>query len=240
MAVRLTEQQKRWARFYVVDFNATQAAVDAGHCYVHDPLVLIYVQQLVDQKRMFEVLTPLQQKVVVNIIAGMSDIDSYYAAEGKAATRQSAAASVSHMLTDRNVKAYLDAMKREAVSTAVMGRTEMLERLSLLSRTPMSDLIEWFSIMDDSGRPTGQTFWRVKESAKQNPLAMASIAELTAGKDGFKLKQHSQLAAMKQLADLEGYNKPQKIEQSGVVTSVQMSKEDYAEARKQMLEKDDC
>jgi len=240
MAVRLTEQQKRWARFYIIDFNATQAARDAGYCYVHDPLVLIYVQQLVDQKQMFDALTPLQQKVVVNIIAGMSDIDSYYAAEGKAATRESAAASVSHMLTDRNVKAYVDAMKQEAVNSAVMGRTEMLERLSLLSRTPMSDLIEWHSILNDSGEPTGQTFWRIRESAKQDPLAMASIAELTAGKDGFKLKQHSQLAAMKQLADMQGYNKPQKIEQSGVVASVQMSKEEYAEVRKKMLEDDDC
>ena len=69
---------------------------------------------------------------------------------------------------------------------------------------------------------------------------MASIAEVTAGKDGIKIKQHSPLTAMKQLADIEGYNKPQKIEQSGVVTSIQMSKEEYAEARKEMLDQDDC
>ena len=60
MAVRLTEQQKRWARFYVVDFNATQAARDAGYsrksaaeagyCNAHNPLVLIYVQELMDRR----------------------------------------------------------------------------------------------------------------------------------------------------------------------------------------------
>jgi len=60
MAVRLTEQQKRWARFYVIDFNATQAARDAGYsqksaaeagyCNAHNPLVLVYVQERVDKR----------------------------------------------------------------------------------------------------------------------------------------------------------------------------------------------
>ncbi len=171
-------------------------------------------QPIDNNKKMFDDLQPLQQKVAINVIAGMSNIDAYYAAGGKAKTKRAAESSVSGILRDRKVRAYLDSMKQEAVSSAVMGRTEMLERLSLLARTPLSDLIEWHSVLDDASKPTGQTFWRVKESAKQDPQAMATIAELTAGKDGFKLKQHSQLAAMKQLADLEGYNAAKQIDHS--------------------------
>lgn len=171
-------------------------------------------EPLDNKQQMFDRLQPLQQKVVINVLAGMSNIDAYYAAGGKSKTRGSAEACVSRMLSDAKVRAYLDVMKQEAVTSAVMSRTEMLERLSLLARTPLSDLIEWHSVLDDEGKPTGQTFWRVKESAKQDPLAMATIAELTAGKDGFKLKQHSQLAAMKQLADLEGYNAAKQIDHS--------------------------
>ena len=193
-----------------------------------------------DTQGMFDCLQPLQQKVVVGIIAGLSDIDAYYAGGGKSKNRESAAAVVSRMLTDAKVRAYLDLMKRAAVKSAVMGREEMLERLSNLSRTNMDDLLEWHVPRNEEGEPDRQSFWMIKESARQDPNAMASIAEVTAGKDGIKVKQHSPLAAMKQLADLGGYNKPQKIEQSGTVTSVQMSKEDYAEVRKQMLADDDC
>lgn len=52
----LTEQKKLWARYYVVDFNATKAAVSAGYAVSgantrgyelsHDPLTLAYVYEL--------------------------------------------------------------------------------------------------------------------------------------------------------------------------------------------------
>jgi len=195
-----------------------------------------------EQKKMLDDLAPLQKRVAINVIAGMSDIDAYYAGKGKAKNRASAESIVSRMLRNAKVKKFLDSMSQEAVSSAVMTRQEMLERLSNLSRVNMSDLIEWSvsESKDDEGNPTEQTIWAIKESAQQDPNAMASIAEVTAGKEGFKIKQHSPLAAMKQLADMEGYNKPQKIEQSGVVASIQLSKEEFMEVRKQMLEKDDC
>lgn len=193
-----------------------------------------------NKQQMFNNLQPLQQKVVINVLAGMSNIDAYYAADGKAKTKRAAEASVSQILSNRKVSAYLDIMKQEAVTSAIMSRTEMLERLSNLSRVNTSDIVEWHVVRNDAGEPTGQAFWSIKESAEQDPYVMASISEVTAGKDGFKIKQHSPLAAMKQLADLGGYNKPQKIEQSGMVTTVQMTKEEYAKVRKQMLEKDDC
>jgi len=41
---------------------------------------------------------------------------------------------------------------------------------------------------------------------------ICAISELTAGKDGLKVKLHDQKAAMKQLAELMGYNKPQQVE----------------------------
>jgi len=195
-----------------------------------------------DQKKMLEELTPLQKKVAINVIAGMSNIDAYYEAGGKCKTKASAEASASQILSNLKVKVFIESMSHEAVNSAVMTRQEMLERLSNLSRVNMSDLIDWGTVpgTDGEGNPTEQSIWAIKESAQQDPNAMASIAEVTAGKEGIKIKQHSPLAAMKQLADIEGYNKPQKIEQSGVVTSIQMSKEEYAEARKKMIAEDDC
>ena len=74
----------------------------------------------------------------------------------------------------------------------------------------------------------------------QNPLQAASISEVTAGKDGIKIKQHSPLQAMKMLSDMQGFNAPMKTEQSGTIATVQMSKEEYAETRRKMMEEDDC
>lgn len=82
MAVRLTEQQKRWARFYVVDFNATQAAVDAGYSRSsassrgyensHNPLVLIYVQELKDKRNK---RTDIDADYVLHRLADIDNMD---------------------------------------------------------------------------------------------------------------------------------------------------------------------
>ncbi|AUR82916.1 terminase small subunit [Vibrio phage 1.029.O._10N.261.55.A7] len=183
-----------------------------------------------EQKELFDKLTPLQQKVCTNIVSGMSDIDSYEKGGGKANSKESARASVSRMLTDVNVSSFLNSMKHQAVNSAIMSREEMMERLSNLSRVNMSDLISWHITRStsDDGEEVEQTLWSIKESAEQDPYAMASIAEVTAGKEGFKVKQHSPLAAMAQLAKLAGYDAPQQIEST--VTQVNYSSEEYKKA----------
>ncbi len=167
-----------------------------------------------EQKELFNDLTPLQQRVATNVISGMSNIDSYRAAGGKAKSQESAEATVSELLSNPKVKAFVESMKQEALKGAVMTRQEMLERLSNLARVNMSDLISWHTVQseDDDGNTIEQSIWSIKESAQMDPYVMASIAELTAGKEGFKIKQHSPLAAMKQLADMAGYNAAQKFD----------------------------
>ena len=170
-----------------------------------------------EQKALFDALTPLQQKVSTYSLSGKSNIDSYKLGGGKAKTQEAAEAAASIMLSNVKVKAFLTIMRQEAVVSAVMSRTEMLERLSALGRTNMSDLIEWRTTLSETteGEEVEQSAWTMKESAMLNPQQLASIAEVTAGRDGFKIKQHSPLAAMKQLADIEGYNAPTKTEVTG-------------------------
>ena len=160
-----------------------------------------------EQKKLFDALTPLQKKVTINVIAGMNNIDAYKAAGGKGKTESAKRASVTTMLANDSVKAFIDAMTQKAVTDAVMSRQEMLERLSDLSRTNMSDLIEWRTTLaeDADGQEIEQSCWAIKESALLNPKQASAIAEVSAGKEGYKIKQHSPLTAMKQLAELAGY-----------------------------------
>ncbi len=111
-------------------------------------------------------------------------------------------------------------MADHIVNPAIMSRNEMMERLSGLARTNMNDLVTWgiqgdteaSDKEDDSKNQGQQSVWVIKPSAIQDPTKIASISELTAGKEGFKIKQHSPLAAMKQLAELAGYEAPTKTD----------------------------
>lgn len=182
-----------------------------------------------EQKILFDKLTPLQKEVVLNSISGMNDIDSYKASSGKAKSDNTMRASVSGILTNLNVAAFKKSMANHIVNPAVMTRQEMIERLSGLARTNMSDLITWgvqgdtpetaiheggddldYEYEPENQEP--QSVWVIKPSALQDPNKVASIAEVSAGKEGIKIKQHSPLAAMKQLAELAGYDAPKQIE----------------------------
>ena len=170
-----------------------------------------------DQIKLFDALTPLQQKVATHSLKGHNNVDSYKLGGGKAKTNDAAEASASQIFGNLKFKAFIDAMKQASVTSAVMGRTEMLERLSVLSRVNMSDLIEWRTTLseDAEGQEVEQSCWAMKESAILDDHKLASIAEVKAGRDGFTIKQHSPLSAMKQLSDLAGYNEPIKTELTG-------------------------
>jgi phage terminase small subunit len=172
-----------------------------------------------DQKFLFDQLTQLQQRVATNVLSGMTQRQAYYVAGGTATNDDSADATVSALLSNTKVAAFMDAMKEQAVTEAVMGRQEALEKLSLLARTDLKDLVEFgdyeLGTDPESGAPIIQASWKIKPSAMQDPKQMAAIAELSATKDGVKIKTHSPLAAIQQLARMQGWESASKHEHTG-------------------------
>lgn len=170
------------------------------------------------QRALFDQLTVLQQRTAINVLSGMSQRDAYKAAGGKAKSEAAADQVACVMLRNIKVKAFMDSMLGEAVSDAVMSRQEAMERLTSLARISLADLIEFGTYElgeDGEGNPIVQTSFKIRDSALQDPKALPAIAELTAGRDGIKIKQHSPLQALKQLADLQGWNAPVKQEVTG-------------------------
>jgi len=169
-----------------------------------------------NQKYLFDQLTALQQRVATNVLAGMTQRQAYIMAGGAAEDENAMDASASRMLSDVRVAAFMDAMKEEAVSEAIMTRKEALEKLSTLARTDLKDLVDFGSYElgtdAESGNPIIQATWKVKPQALQDPKQMAAISELTAGRDGIKIKTHSPLDAIKQLAKMQGWETPQVID----------------------------
>ena len=120
------------------------------------------------------------------------------------------------MLTHAKIAQRLKELNASAVSAAIMTRQEALERLTSFARTDLADLVEFgsYEIGEQDGQPIIQAAWRIKDSVQQDHAKMAAISELAATKDGIKIKTHSPLQAMQQLAKMMGWEAPAKLDHS--------------------------
>lgn len=169
-----------------------------------------------EQQDLFDQLTALQQRTVTGVLAGMSNRAAYRVAGGTASTDESADSAVSTMLSSVKVKAFMDSMKLQAVSDAIMGREEMLARLSLFARKDLKDIVEFKTSVIGKDMETGediqQTGWFIPDSVLQDPDSLSIIDELSVDKFGPKIKTKDQVKAMAMIAKLQGYEAPTKVE----------------------------
>jgi phage terminase small subunit len=171
-----------------------------------------------EQMEMAKNLSNLQRMTILNRHMGMAPVDAYFAAGGKAKTVATAAASVSRMLKDVKVVAFNDSIIAAATTSAIMTREEALGILTNQARTNVSDIANFRRVKvgdDEEGEPAYQTVWDLKNSEDIKPEQMASIIEVSTGRDGLKFKMHDQKAAIKQLSDMEGWNAAQRVEHTG-------------------------
>lgn len=172
-----------------------------------------------EQQALFDNLTQLQQRTATGVLAGMSQRAAYYAAGGKADNDNAADAIASRMLSDAKVKSFMDSMKVQAVSDAIMTREEMLARLSLFARKGVKDIVRFDTAVIGKNMETGedvkQTGWFIPDTILQNDEDLSIISELEVGKFGPKIKTHSSLQAMAQIAKLMGYEAASKLELTG-------------------------
>lgn len=171
-----------------------------------------------EQKAAWDALTPLQQLMAPHILSGRRIADAYRIAKGEAADtmNQNTLRVVARQIAAQpTMKAYLDAMNCELVNAWIMQREEALERLTIIGRANLGDFIDFGEYQvgtDEDGNPVVQATWKLKDQAKIDPDLMAAVSELSAGKDGLKIKLHPALAALKQLAEMQGWDAPVKVQ----------------------------
>lgn len=170
-----------------------------------------------EQQLLFDDLTQLQQRTATGVLAGMTQRQAYYAAGGTAATDDAADVVASRMLTDVRVKAFMDSMKLQAVNDAIMGREEMMARLSTLSRYGVKDIVKFETCEVgrdmETGKELHQTAWHIPDDVPEERLSI--IESLEGGKGAPKIKTYSSIQAMALLAKLQGFEAAQKFEHSG-------------------------
>jgi phage terminase small subunit len=177
-------------------------------------------QMTPEQKLLFDELTELQQRTATGVLAGMTQRQAYYQAGGKAKDDPGADMSACQIIGNPKVKAFMDSMKVQAVSDAIMTREEAMKILTALGRGNLTDIVKFKTSHVGQNAETGddihQTTWLIDEDLQANdPEKLMIISELEVGKNGPKIKQHSKVAAIAQLAKMGGWEAAQKFEHAG-------------------------
>lgn len=173
-----------------------------------------------EQKALFDGLTELQQRIATNVLAGMTQRQAYWHAGGKAKDDPGADMSASQIISNPKVKAFMDSMKVQAVSDAIMTREEAMKILTGMARGNLTDIVKFKTVcigMDmETGEPLDQTAWTLDENLQEtDPDKLMIIESLEAGKNGPKIKAHSKSAAIALLAKMQGWESASKHEISG-------------------------
>ncbi|CNJ06124.1 phage terminase small subunit [Yersinia pseudotuberculosis] len=195
-----------------------------------------------EQKALFDALTQLQKKFVTHILKGKNQTQAYRKAGGKAKTSDSANVSANQIFNNLKVQAFLQSVQYETVNEAIMTYEEAMERLTLMGRTTIHDIATFGNYQigeDEDGQPVFQASWKFKDSKNIKPEHLAAVAELSTGKDGLKIKLHDPKAAIKQLAEMRGWEAPKKAELTGAnggpIQTSNLTPDEAAEAYRKLM-----
>lgn len=171
-----------------------------------------------EQQALSEPLTKLQRLIVLGMVGGKTQRQAYYDAGGKAKNDNTADASVSEILGNPRVDAFYKSMIAQVANTAIMTREEALERLSLIGRTHITDILEFrtvaVSTIGEDGEPStaDETIWLMKDSPDVEQRAAAAIKSVTLTKQGPKIEMYDARDAIAQISKMQGWDAAQKVD----------------------------
>jgi len=159
-------------------------------------------------------LTRFQRQLVINIVQhNMTGRDAARAAGSKAKKDSTLDSIACDTLRIQKVKAFRDLLIEQSLTEAIMSKTEALALLSEMAKTSITDLADFSKAQvgeDADGEPVYQTVWTFKDSKELDRRRAISIQEITAGRDGLKIKMHSRLESINQLSKILGWEAPTK------------------------------
>lgn len=151
-------------------------------------------------------LTDKQWAYVLNRTSGLdpteSVIDAY---DFKPGTKRSTLQGTAYDLERHpRIRAAIVELSKQAVTDAVMSRREALERLTRIARASVADVME--TGVDER---TGRTRLRFKHP---DAIDLECVSRMSDTHQGQNVQMHSPLVAIKQLAEMLGWEAPKRLE----------------------------
>lgn len=179
---------------------------------VHDELV---GKLTPEQEILFKKLTKLQKGLALHYLDGKKPAEAHRLAGGKCKNEKSRKDLAAQILANHSVRAFVDSVEKkvaeEVQTSKIMSRQEALERLSLMGRAKLSDVLEiaTVTLTDDEGKKYQESKVAFKGLDNLNELGDISLSEIKINqKTGeITIKQHDQKAAIKQVSEMLGYNR---------------------------------
>lgn len=152
------------------------------------------------QRSAFERLNDREQRFALKILSGSSGPEAIEAGWPHSNERNLRAGAVRNR---PHVHAFLTEMQCTLIDDAIMSRNEAMERLTKIARTYITDVVEIKEInWGTEEAPDMQTTWQLRNDTE----ALETVSELKAGPNGPQVKLHDPLKAIKQMAEMNGWN----------------------------------
>jgi len=153
-----------------------------------------------EQLRAFEALNDREQRFALKILSGSTGREAIEAGWPHTNERHLRAGTVRNR---PHVHQFLTAMQCSLVGDAIMSRNEAMERLTKIARTTLNDVIDTVSVnWGTDEEPDIQMMCKLRDDEE----ALEAIAEISSGPNGPKVKMHDPLKAIKQMAEMNGWN----------------------------------
>lgn len=176
-------------------------------------------------KELADKCNPKHVQVIQAILSGKFATNTRaYMSVYQTTSASTAGDSVYKMLQMEHCQELFQALRDFDLYDGILTRAEAMRILSDMARTNIGDLVNFEESQvgeDENGDPVYQSTWSFKDSANLSDAQKRSISELMSTKEGLKIKMHDQKSAIKQLAEMAGWDAAKKIEHQGSITHIE-------------------
>lgn len=169
-----------------------------------------------EQQELFEKLDPIERGIAVASLSGLKPVAAFrMAAPEITCSDNSARERVRALLRKDHYRDFINSIYAGPISDAIMTQQEALETLTSIARANMGEMVDYRTVVlgqDAEGNDVEQSVWKFRDTDDQRPEDLAAIAELKSGANGLSIKLHSPLQAIIQMAVMQGWNTPTKVD----------------------------
>ena len=170
------------------------------------------------QKRHYDNLPAKEAKFVVEFFKSGNKEEAYYKAGFISKNRVKVVATIKNIMACPSAKVFYSSLMDKTMSSAIASKDDIVRHLTAMISVDITDVVDFKSMQvgtSETGIPIYQTFWNIKDPENMPYEVKKSIKSITSSKGASKIEMYDNLAAIKQLISVLGYDRDSEIGISG-------------------------